>query len=323
MENTKEVVKKKTEKEKAFSSINLRSFIMVAGLLVAILILAGIVSNFVPQGHFSYDEVTGAIIPGTYVQGEIKGIASDVGSLKTVLTNAKTKGIVGEVILGNIIREILTTSQYEENKVTKLGSKDPVEFVVKMPINENEYTLLPIDSKLPLESYHKIKDAIESGDKELLKSSRKQLRDAIKKYANDIKTKYIETPYTTDFGVMFLPIEGLYIEALEMGLFEEVYRDHKIYLAGPTTLSAILNALQLSFKSLAIQKKSSDVFKLLGAVKTEFNKFADTLQKAQRKVDEASNELDSLVGTRTRMIQSKLRTIEYLDDEETKGLLEE
>lgn len=175
----------------------------------------------------SFDTVVEQIGGVNKAIGEIKGIASDVGSLKTVLTNAKTKGIVGEVILGNIIREILTTSQYEENKVTKLGSKDPVEFVVKMPLNENEYTLLPIDSKLPLESYHKIKDAMDTGDKELLKSSRKQLRDAIKKYANDIKQKYIETPYTTDFGVMFLPIEGLYIEALEMGLFEEVYRDHK------------------------------------------------------------------------------------------------
>lgn len=269
----------------------------------------------------SFDTVVEQIGGVNKAIGEIKGIASDVGSLKTVLTNAKTKGIVGEVILGNIIREILTTSQYEENKVTKVGSKDPVEFVVKMPINEDEYTLLPIDSKLPLESYHRIKDAMDTGDKELLKSSRKQLRDAIKKYANDIKQKYIDTPNTTDFGVMFLPIEGLYIEALEMGLFEEVYRDHKIYLAGPTTLSAILNALQLSFKSLAIQKKSTDVFKLLEAVKFEFGKFAGVLEKTQKKVNEASKELDTLVGTRTRAMQKKLSKIQDIDQNEAVEIL--
>ena len=269
----------------------------------------------------SFDTVVEQIGGVNKAIGEIKGIASDVGSLKTVLTNAKTKGIVGEVILGNIIREILTTSQYEENKVTKLGSKDPVEFVVKMPINEDEYTLLPIDSKLPLESYHKIKDAMETGDKELLKSSRKQLRDAIKKYANDIKQKYIDTPNTTDFAVMFLPIEGLYIEALDMGLFEEVYRDHKIYLAGPTTLSAILNALQLSFKSLAIQKKSTDVFKLLEAVKFEFGKFAECLKKTQTKISSANKELDELVGTRTRAMQRKLSKIQDIDQNEAVEIL--
>ena len=149
-----------------------------------------------------------------------------------------------------------------------------------------------------------------------------ELRLAIRKYAKDVSTKYIDVPNTTDFAIMFLPIEGLYIEALNMGLFEEIQREFKVNLAGPTTLTAILNSLQMGFKTLAIQKKSSDVFKLLGAVKTEFNKFADTLQKAQKKVDDASNELDSLVGTRTRMIQSKLRNIEYLDEEESKDLLE-
>ena len=254
--------------------------------------------------------------------GEIKGLANDVGSLKTVLTNVKTKGIVGEVILGNIISDILTVGQYEENCITKDKSKDRVEFAIKMPSDDNSFIYLPIDSKLPLESYHKIKEAMDNGNPELIKEGRSELRLAIRKYAKDINTKYIDVPNTTDFAIMFLPIEGLYIEALNMGLFEEIQREFKVNLAGPTTLTAILNSLQMGFKTLAIQKKSSDVFKLLGAVKTEFNKFADTLQKAQKKVDDASNELDSLVGTRTRMIQSKLRSIEYLDEEESKELLE-
>ena len=270
----------------------------------------------------SFDNVIEQIGGVNKAIGEIKGLANDVGSLKTVLTNVKTKGIVGEVILGNIISDILTVGQYEENCITKDKSKDRVEFAIKMPSDDNSFIYLPIDSKLPLESYHKIKEAMDNGNPELIKEGRSELRLAIRKYAKDINTKYIDVPNTTDFAIMFLPIEGLYIEALNMGLFEEIQREFKVNLAGPTTLTAILNSLQMGFKTLAIQKKSSDVFKLLGAVKTEFNKFADTLQKAQKKVDDASNELDSLVGTRTRMIQSKLRNIEYLDEEESKELLE-
>ena len=239
-----------------------------------------------------------------------------------MFTNVKTKGIVGEVILGNIISDILTVGQYEENCVTKEKSKERVEFAIKMPSDDNSFIYLPIDSKLPLESYHKIKEAMDNGNPELIKEGRSELKQSIRRYAKDISTKYIDVPNTTDFAIMFLPIEGLYIEALNMGLFEEIQREFKVNLAGPTTLTAILNSLQMGFKTLAIQKKSSDVFKLLGAVKTEFEKFAKTLQKAQQKVDEASNELDTLVGTRTRMIQSKLRSIEYLDEEESKELLE-
>ena len=270
----------------------------------------------------SFDNVIEQIGGVNKAIGEIKGLANDVGSLKTVLTNVKTKGIVGEVILGNIISDILTVGQYEENCITKDKSKDRVEFAIKMPSDDNSFIYLPIDSKLPLESYHKIKEAMDNGNPELIKEGRSELRLAIRKYAKDVSTKYIDVPNTTDFAIIFLPIEGLYIEALNMGLFEEIQREFKVNLAGPTTLTAILNSLQMGFKTLAIQKKSSDVFKLLGAVKTEFNKFADTLQKAQKKVDDASNELDSLVGTRTRMIQSKLRNIEYLDEEESKELLE-
>ena len=270
----------------------------------------------------SFDNVIEQIGGVNKAIGEIKGLANDVGSLKTVLTNVKTKGIVGEVILGNIISDILTTGQYEENVATKARSSDRVEFAIKLPSTDDSHIYLPIDSKLPLESYHKIKDGMDLGKPELIKEGRVELRNAIKKYAKDVSIKYIDVPNTTDFAIVFLPFEGLYVEALNLGLFEEVQREYRVNLAGPTTLTAILNSLQMGFKTLAIQKKSSDVFKLLGAVKTEFNKFADTLQKAQKKVDEASNELDSLVGTRTRMIQSKLKTIEYLDEEETKGVLE-
>ena len=270
----------------------------------------------------SFDNVVSQIGSVNKAIGEIKGLANDVGSLKTVLTNVKTKGIVGEVILGNIIKDILKVSQYEENVVTKVGSSERVEFAIKMPGQDDEFIYLPIDSKLPLEDYHKIKEGMESGNPDMIKEGRNKLRQSIRKYAKDIKDKYIDVPNTTDFGIMFLPIEGLYIEALDMGLFEEIQRDYKVNLAGPTTLTAILNALQMGFKTLIIQKKSADVFKLLGAVKTEFSKFADVLQKTQKKVGEASDELDKLVGTRTRMIQSKLSSIENLDEEETNKLLD-
>jgi len=272
----------------------------------------------------SFDNVIEQIGGVNKAIGEIKGLASDVGSLKTVLTNVKTKGIVGEVILGNIIKEILTTGQYEENVATKINSNERVEFAIKMPgVNDDEYVYLPIDSKLPLESYHKIKEGLDVGNADLIKEGRSELRNSIRKYAKDINTKYIDVPNTTDFAIMFLPIEGLYIEALNLGLFEEIQREYKVNIAGPTTLTAILNALQMGFKTLIIQKKSADVFKLLAAVKKEFNKFAETLEKTQKKVGEASDELDKLVGTRTRKIQSKLKNIASISDEEATLLLED
>ena len=270
----------------------------------------------------SFDNVLEQITGVNKAIGEIKGLASDVGSLKTVLTNVKTKGIVGEVILGNIIREILTIGQYEENIITKHNSTERVEFAIKMPGVDDTNVYLPIDSKLPLEPYQKIKDGMDVGNPELIKEGRKELRNAIRKYAKDISEKYIDVPNTTDFAIMFLPIEGLYIEALNMNLFEEIQKEFKVNIAGPTTLTAILNSLQMGFKTLAIQKKSADVFKLLGAVKTEFEKFASVLEKTQKKVTEASDELDKLVGTRTRMIRSKLRSVEVLEESETQILLD-
>ena len=271
----------------------------------------------------SFDNVLEQITGVNKAIGEIKGLASDVGSLKTVLTNVKTKGIVGEVILGNIIKDILTVGQYEENVITKQGSAERVEFAIKMPGLDESSIYLPIDSKLPLDPYHKIKEGMDIGNPELIKEGRKELRSAIRKYAKDISDKYIDVPNTCDFAIMFLPVEGLYIEALNMNLFEEIQREFKVNIAGPTTLTAILNSLQMGFKTLAIQKKSADVFKLLGAVKGEFEKFASVLEKTQKKVTEASDELDKLVGTRTRMIRSKLRSVEVLDEGEAQVLLNE
>lgn len=254
--------------------------------------------------------------------GEIKGLASDVGSLKTVLTNVKTKGIVGEIILSNIIKETLTVGQYDENVVTKKGSTERVEFAIKLPNNDDSFIYLPLDSKLPLDAYHRIADASNSGNVEELKAARADLKNQIRKYASDISSKYIDVPNTTDFAIMFLPLEGLYVEVLNLGLFEELREKYHVNIAGPTTFTAILNALQMGFKTLAIERKSSDVFKLLGAVKTEFSKFAGVLEKAQKKVSEASKELDTLVGTRTRMIESKLKSIEKIDEELSSSILE-
>lgn len=253
--------------------------------------------------------------------GEIKGLAKDVGSLNKVLSNVKVKGIVGEVILGNIISEILTKDQYEENKVTKAGSHDPVEFAIRMPGDEFP-VYLPVDSKFPLESYTRLKEAAEECNKEKVDLARRELRQNLKKFAKDIHDKYIDPPNTTDFAIMFLPIEGLYAEAIDMGLFEELQREYKINISGPSTLTALLNALQMGFKSLAIQKRSGEVFVLLSAIKTEFTKFAGVLDKAHKKVEEASHELSVLSSTRTKAIERKLRSVASISDSDAEQILE-
>lgn len=250
--------------------------------------------------------------------GEIKGLATDVGSLKNVLTNVKTKGIMGEVILGNIIRDFLTAGQYEENIATKKGSTERVEYAIKLPGTKDEVIYLPVDSKFPYEPYSIIS---QSSDVNEINEARKKLRLNLLSYAKDVSEKYIDVPNTTDFAVIFLPLEGLYLEALNMGLFEEIQSKYKVNLTGPTTFTAFINSLNMGFKSLMIQKKSADVFKLLGAVKTEFEKFATALDKTQKKFNDAADELDKLVGTRTRMLNSKLKTIDSLGEEETKLLL--
>lgn len=253
--------------------------------------------------------------------GEIRSIADDVGSLKNILSNVKTKGIAGEVILGSIIGEILSPEQYETNYATKVGSRDVVEFAIKIPSGDG-YIFLPVDSKFPLETYNRLKDAYDNADKGLIESAKKDLARQIKNEAKTISTKYIDVPNTTDFAIMFLPTESLYIEAIEMGLFEECQRDFRVNIAGPTTLSAIINALRLGFNSLEIQKRSGEVFKLLGAVKTEFEKFAEALSTTQRKLDQAGTELENLVGTRTRQMQKKLKEIGTLSPEEAKNIID-
>ena len=272
----------------------------------------------------SFESVVSQIGNVNKAIGEIKNIAQDVGSLKNVLTNVKTKGIVGEVILGNIISEILTHDQYEENFATKPGSRDVVEFAIKMPAGESgEFVYLPIDSKFPLETYYKIKDAIDEGNRESLDMARRELRQKLRTYAKDIATKYISVPDTTDFAIMFLPIEGLYIEAIEGGLFEEFQRDFKVNIVGPSTLAALLNALRSGFNSLAIQKRSNEVFKLLEAVKSEFETFAGVLSNAQNRASQLSEELEKLIGTRTRQMQRKLKNISTISLDEAKQILDE
>ena len=269
----------------------------------------------------SFENVIKQISEVSNAVGEIKGLAKDVGSLNRVLSNVKVKGIVGEIILANLIRELLTKDQYDENVITKQGATERVEFAVKMPGDESA-VYLPIDSKFPLESYTRLKEAVDECDKEKIERAKKELKQSIRKFAKDIHDKYIDPPYTTDFAIMFLPIEGLYVQAIDMGLFEELQRDFKINIAGPSTLTALLNALQMGFKSLAIQKRSAEVYVLLSAVKTEFEKFAGILERAHKKVEDASRELSNLASTRTKAIQRKLRDIALLPGDEAEEILE-
>jgi DNA recombination protein RmuC len=252
--------------------------------------------------------------------GEMQNLASGVGDLKRVLTNVKTRGTLGEIQLGNILEEIMTTDQYETNVVTKKGSRDRVEFAIKLP-GEDEVVYLPIDAKFPLDDYQNLLDAYDTSSPEAVKAAQANLIRKIKSFAKDIHDKYIDVPNTTEFGIMFLPIEGLYAEVVKSGVLESLQRDYKINLAGPTTMAALLNSLQMGFKTLAIQKRSSEVWKILGAVKTEFSTFSKVLTDAQKKINQANEQLDKLVGTRTRMIESKLKNVTALPELETQVLL--
>ncbi|MBQ9844702.1 MAG: DNA recombination protein RmuC [Oscillospiraceae bacterium] len=240
--------------------------------------------------------------------GEMQKVGEGVNDLRKVLSNVKTRGIFGEVQLGAILEEILSPEQYEANIATKKNSADRVEFAVKLPGHDDGYVYLPIDAKFPLDAYQKLQDAYDSGDKEQLLAARKELRLRIKGFAKDIRTKYIDVPNTTEFAIMFLPLEGLYAEVVREGMVEELQKD-KINIAGPTTMAALLNSLQMGFKTLAIQKSSGQVWKVLEEVKTEFGKFGDVLAKTQDRMRQASEELDKLVGTRTNMINRKLRDV--------------
>lgn len=242
--------------------------------------------------------------------GEMQTLAVGVGDLKKVLSNVKTRGILGEIQLGAILSEILTKEQYEENIATKKGSKNVVEFAIKLPADGAGTVYLPIDSKFPGDTYSALREAVESGDRQSIESAKKALVQRIKGEAKDIHDKYIDPPNTTEFAIMFLPFEGLYSEVVNMGLVEVLQREYKVNIAGPSTMAALLNSLQMGFKTLAVQKRSAEVWKILGGVKTEFDKFNDVLVMTQQRLDQANKELDKLVGVRTRQIQRQLKDVE-------------
>lgn len=246
--------------------------------------------------------------------GEMQNLAKGVGDLKKVLSNVKSRGVLGEIQLGAILEEILSPEQYEKNVATKKGSQNVVEYAVKLPVNDEECVYLPIDSKFPGDTYANLRDAYESGNADAVQRSAKALIDTLKKEARDIRDKYIDVPNTTDFAIMFLPFEGLYSEVVNRGLIETLQRDFKVNVAGPSTMAALLNSLQMGFRTFAIQKRSHEVWNVLGAVKTEFDKFSDVLVKALDRLNQASGELDKLVGVRTRQIQRKLKDVTKLGD---------
>ena len=256
--------------------------------------------------------------------GEMQNLASGVGDLKKVLTNVKTKGILGEYQLANIIEQLLPLEQYEENIATRPGSSERVEFAIRMPGNsEDDVVWLPIDSKFPLQGYENLLDAREAGDLEGISAAEKALTSTIEKFAKDISEKYVEAPHTTDFGIMFLPIESLYAEVLRHpGLFETLQRKHRITITGPTTMSALLNSLQMGFRTLAVTKRSSEVWKILEAVKTEFGKFSSKLELVDKQLSTAKRSLEDLRNTRTNVMASKLRKVGTLEREESDQLLE-
>lgn len=256
--------------------------------------------------------------------GEMQSIASGVGDLKKVLTNVKTKGILGEYQLANIIEQLLPREQYEENVATRPGSSERVEFAVRMPGNsDDDVVWLPIDSKFPLNGYEELLNAREAGDLDAIAAAEKALTATLEKFAKDISEKYVEAPHTTDFGVMFLPIESLYAEVLRHpGVFETLQRKYRITVTGPTTMSALLNSLQMGFRTLAVTKRSSEVWKILEAVKTEFGKFSNQLEKVDKQLSTAKKSLEDLRSTRTNVMQRRLKDVGTLDTRESESLLD-
>lgn len=258
--------------------------------------------------------------------GEMQSLASGVGDLKKVLSNVKTRGTWGEIQLGNILEQVLSPEQYEKNVAVKKGSSERVEFAVKLPGRENksEATVwLPIDAKFPQEDYQRLLEALEQANPQAAEESAKALELRIKACAKDIRDKYIDPPHSTDFGIMFLPIEGLYAEVLRRpGLCEALQLQYRVVVAGPATLTALLNSLQMGFRTLAIEKRSSEVWALLGAVKTEFGKFSDILDKTQKKLQEASNTIES-AASKSRNIQRKLKNVQELSVNEVACYIED
>ncbi len=257
---------------------------------------------------------------------EMQALASGVGDLKKVLSNVKTSGVLGEIQLGNILEQILAPEQYDANVKTKKESDALVEFAIKLPGKSHNSgpVYLPVDAKFPQEDYARLQLAYESGDNVTIETALRALLSSIKKFARDISERYVDPPHTTDFGIMFLPFEGLYAEVTRHPeIISLLQREYKIIITGPTTLAAMLNSLQMGFKTLAIQKRSSQVWGILASVKKEFAAFGTVLEKAQKKIKEADNEIEKMVTTRTRMMLSKLKKVEQIDISKPKKNLEE
>ncbi|MBQ1705699.1 MAG: DNA recombination protein RmuC [Clostridia bacterium] len=252
--------------------------------------------------------------------GEMQNLAVGVGDLKKVLSNVKTRGILGEIQLGAILEQMLAPEQYATNVATKPGSQNNVEYAIRMPGSGGEPVWLPVDAKFPLDAYEQLLAAYDAADPGLVDAAQKQLFQRVKGFAKDVRNKYIDPPNTTDFAILFIPTEGLYAELIRGGMAEVLQREYKVTLAGPTTMAALLNSLQMGFKTLAIQKRSSEVWKILGAVKTEFDNFATVLESTKNRLNQANDDLDRLVGVRTRQIQRTLKNVESLP---SAGLLDE
>ena len=258
--------------------------------------------------------------------GEMQSLAQDVGGLKRVLSNVKTRGNIGEIQLSMLLEQVLAPEQYEANVHTRKGSDAVVEFAVKLPGRDDEraFVYLPIDAKFPKDVYEQLLDAYDTADPQRIEAAGKQLEATIRKMARDISEKYLAPPATTDFGIMFLPFEGIYAEVVRRSaLLEELQRSYKVVVTGPTTLAAILNSLQMGFRTLAIQKHSGEVWTILGAVKKEFEKMGGMLEKAQRNLQTASGQIDEVLGTRTRAIQRRLKDVDTLSDREARAILPE
>ena len=258
--------------------------------------------------------------------GEMQSLAQDVGGLKRVLSNVKTRGNIGEIQLSMLLEQLLAPEQYEANVHTRKGSDAVVEFAVKLPGKDDarEFVYLPIDAKFPKDVYEQLLDAYDTADPQQIEFAGKQLEATIKKMAKDISEKYLAPPATTDFGIMFLPFEGIYAEVVRRSaLLEDLQRTYKVVVTGPTTLAAILNSLQMGFRTLAIQKHSGEVWTILGAVKKEFEKMGGMLEKAQRNLQTANGQIEEVLGTRTRAIQRRLKDVDTLSDREARAILPE
>ncbi len=255
--------------------------------------------------------------------GEMQTLASGVGDLKRVLTNVKTRGTWGEIQLGNLLDQILVPDQYERNVITKKGSRDPVEFAIKLPGRDSAPVYLPVDAKFPKEDYERLMDAQDQANVVLIEEAGKAIEARIKFEAKNIRDKYVDPPFTTDFAILFLPIEGLYAEVLRRpGLCDLLQKEYRISVAGPTTFAALLNSLQMGFRTLAVEKRASEVWTLLGTVKTEFGKFGDILDKTKEKLQQATDNIE-LASKKSRTIETKLRKVQDLPSSVQPLLIEE